>query len=57
MGYWFGSAAVSEIASEETLGFGDGVRIVSNNGLDGGKEVIYLHKDALSGKKDHATVG
>ena len=35
--------AVSEIANNETLGCGDGARIVGNNGQDGGQEVNHLH--------------
>lgn len=35
--------AAGEIASDESLGFGDGARIVVNDGAKAGQEVFHLH--------------
>jgi len=40
-----------EIAKDAELGFGDGARIVINDGNDGGQEVMHLHVHVLGGKK------
>jgi hypothetical protein len=52
-----GPAACGRIASYETLEFGDGAQIVGNNRPGGGQEGNHVHKEDLSGRKDHATVG
>ena len=43
--------AAGEIANDESLGFGDGARIVINDGTDGGQEVPHLHVHVLGGRK------
>lgn len=43
--------ATGEITSNKTLGFGDGARIVINDGPDGGQEVNHLHVHVLGGRK------
>ena len=43
--------AAGEIAKDETLGFGDGARIVINDGPDGGQEVMHLHVHVVGGRK------
>mmetsp|Transcript_26137 Transcript_26137/g.36851 ORF Transcript_26137/g.36851 Transcript_26137/m.36851 type:complete len:381 (-) Transcript_26137:2343-3485(-) len=43
--------AAGEIAKDESLGFGDGARIVVNDGPDGGQEVPHLHIHVLGGRK------
>ena len=35
--------AAGEIAKDESLGFGDGARIVINDGASAGQEVFHLH--------------
>jgi histidine triad (HIT) family protein len=42
--------AASEIAKDTSLGFGDGARIVINDGPDGGQEVPHLHIHVLGGR-------
>ena len=42
--------AAAEIARDESLGFGDGARIVINDGPDGGQEVYHLHVHILGGR-------
>lgn len=42
--------AAAEIARDESLGFGDGARIVINDGPDGGQEVYHLHVHVLGGR-------
>jgi diadenosine tetraphosphate (Ap4A) HIT family hydrolase len=49
--------AAGEIAKDETLGFGDGARIVINDGPDGGQEVMHLHLHVLGGKKLNGQLG
>jgi histidine triad (HIT) family protein len=49
--------AAGEIASDGTLGFGDGARIVINDGPDGGQEVNHLHVHVLGGRKMGHTFG
>ncbi|KAL3822779.1 hypothetical protein ACHAXA_005944 [Cyclostephanos tholiformis] len=49
--------AAGEIANDETLGFGDGARIVINDGPDGGQEVNHLHVHVLGGRKMGRTFG
>lgn len=44
-------AAAATIASDETLGFRDGGRVVVNIGPDGGQEVPHLHLHVLGGRK------
>lgn len=39
-----------EIANDVSLGFGDGARIVINDGVDGGQEVYHLHLHVLGGR-------
>lgn len=41
----------AEIANDESLGFGDGARIVINDGNDGGQEVPHLHIHVLGGRQ------
>ena len=43
--------AAGEIANDVELGFGDGARIVINDGPDGGQEVMHLHIHVLGGRK------
>lgn len=43
--------AASEISRDESLGFGDGARIVINDGPDGGQDVMHLHIHVLGGRK------
>lgn len=43
--------AAGEIANNESLGFGDGARVVINDGPDGGQEVFHLHLHVLGGRK------
>lgn len=42
--------AAGEIANDTELGFGDGARIVINDGPDGGQEVPHLHVHVLGGR-------
>eukprot|EP00579_Thalassiosira_antarctica_P004734 CAMPEP_0201881730 /NCGR_PEP_ID=MMETSP0902-20130614/11940_1 /ASSEMBLY_ACC=CAM_ASM_000551 /TAXON_ID=420261 /ORGANISM="Thalassiosira antarctica, Strain CCMP982" /LENGTH=414 /DNA_ID=CAMNT_0048409993 /DNA_START=48 /DNA_END=1292 /DNA_ORIENTATION=- len=49
--------AAGEIAKDTSLGFGDGARIVINDGEDGGQEVHHLHVHVLGGRKMEATFG
>lgn len=42
--------AAGEIASDESLGFGDGARIVVNDGAKAGQEVFHLHVHVLGGR-------
>lgn len=42
--------AAGEIANDVELGFGDGARIVVNDGPDGGQEVMHLHVHVLGGR-------
>lgn len=42
--------AAAEISKDESLGFGDGARIVINDGPDGGQEVPHLHVHVLGGR-------
>merc|ERR1712129_496629 len=49
--------AAGEIAKDKSLGFGDGARIVINDGDDGGQEVKHLHVHVLGGRKMDATFG
>ncbi len=42
--------AAGEIANDTELGFGDGARIVINDGTDGGQEVMHLHIHVLGGR-------
>jgi len=39
-----------ELANNKDLGFGDGARIVINDGPDGGQEVPHLHVHVLGGR-------
>lgn len=43
--------AAGEISKDTSLGFGDGARIVINDGKDGGQEVMHLHVHVLGGRK------
>ena len=43
--------AAGEIANDSDLGFGDGARIVINDGNDGGQEVYHIHVHVLGGRK------
>jgi diadenosine tetraphosphate (Ap4A) HIT family hydrolase len=43
--------AAGEIANDTELGFGDGARIVINDGPDGGQEVMHLHIHVLGGRE------
>ena len=43
--------AASTIAKDSSLGFGDGARIVINDGADGGQEVMHLHVHVLGGRQ------
>jgi len=49
--------AAGEIAKDASLGFGDGARIVINDGDDGGQEVKHLHVHVLGGRKMESTFG
>lgn len=40
----------AEIARDKSLGFGDGARIVINDGPDGGQEIYHLHVHILGGR-------
>lgn len=40
-----------DIAKDESLGFGDGARIVINDGKDGGQEVPHIHLHVLGGRQ------
>lgn len=42
--------AAGEVARDTSLGFGDGARIVINDGPDGGQEVMHLHVHVLGGR-------
>ena len=42
--------AAAEIARKTEWGFGDGARIVVNDGPDGGQEVMHLHLHVLGGR-------
>jgi histidine triad (HIT) family protein len=42
--------AAGEIANDSDLGFGDGARIVINDGADGGQEIMHLHVHVLGGR-------
>lgn len=43
--------AAGEIAKDESLGFGDGARIVVNDGEKAGQEVFHLHVHVLGGRE------
>lgn len=43
--------AASDIAKDESLGFGDGARIVINDGKEAGQEVFHLHIHVLGGRE------
>jgi histidine triad (HIT) family protein len=43
--------AASEIVKDKELGFGEGARIVINDGPDGGQEVMHLHVHVIGGRK------
>ncbi|KAL3799421.1 hypothetical protein HJC23_013876 [Cyclotella cryptica] len=49
--------AAGEIAKDESLGFGNGGRIVINDGPDGGQEVMHLHVHVLGGRKMEGQLG
>ena len=40
--------AAGEIAKDESLGFGDGARIVINDGKAAGQEVFHLHREYIN---------
>lgn len=42
--------AASEIVKDESLGFGEGARIVINDGQRAGQEVFHLHVHVLGGR-------
>ena len=42
--------AAGEIARDESLGFGDGARLVINDGTQAGQEVFHLHIHILGGR-------
>jgi diadenosine tetraphosphate (Ap4A) HIT family hydrolase len=42
--------AAGDIAKDESLGFGDGARVVINDGKDAGQEVPHLHVHVLGGR-------
>jgi diadenosine tetraphosphate (Ap4A) HIT family hydrolase len=42
--------AAGEISRDKSLGFGDGARIVINDGPDGGQEVMHLHVHVIGGR-------
>ena len=52
-----GRLAAGKIAKDASLGFGDGARIVINDGEDGGQEVMHLHVHVLGGRKMEPTFG
>jgi histidine triad (HIT) family protein len=43
--------AAGEIAADESLGFGQGARIVVNDGNEVGQEVFHLHLHVLGGRE------
>lgn len=43
--------AAGEIAKDESLGFGDGARIVVNDGVSAGQEVFHLHVHVMGGRE------
>ena len=43
--------AASAIAKDASLGFGDGARIVINDGANAGQEVMHLHVHVLGGRQ------
>ena len=43
--------AAGEIAKDESLGFGDGARIVVNDGATAGQEVFHLHVHVMGGRE------
>lgn len=43
--------AAGKIANDTELGFGDGARVVINDGNDGGQEVPHLHVHVLGGRQ------
>jgi len=43
--------AAGEISKDTSLGFGDGARIVVNDGRDGGQEIPHLHIHVLGGRR------
>ena len=43
--------AASEISKDKSLGFGDGARIVVNDGKEAGQEVFHLHVHVLGGRE------
>ena len=47
----------SDIVNDPSLGFGNGARIVINDGADGGQEVYHLHVHVLGGRKMGPTFG
>lgn len=49
--------AAGEIAGNSELGFGDGARIVVNDGPDGGQEVMHLHVHVLGGRQMEGKLG
>jgi histidine triad (HIT) family protein len=42
--------AAGEIAKDQSLGFGNGARIVINDGEEAGQEVFHLHVHVLGGR-------
>ena len=42
--------AAAEVSRQTELGFGDGARIVINDGPDGGQEVMHLHVHVIGGR-------
>jgi diadenosine tetraphosphate (Ap4A) HIT family hydrolase/glutathione S-transferase len=40
----------AEISNDKSLGFGDGARVVVNDGPDGGQEVMHLHVHVIGGR-------
>jgi diadenosine tetraphosphate (Ap4A) HIT family hydrolase len=42
--------AAGEIARDESLGFGNGARIVVNDGKEAGQEVFHLHVHVMGGR-------
>ena len=42
--------AAAEISRDPSLGFGDGARVVINDGSDGGQEVMHLHVHVIGGR-------
>lgn len=49
--------AAGEIAKDASFGFGNGARIVINDGPDGGQEVMHLHLHILGGRKMERQMG